>query len=84
MERATICEWKVGWIKITSEAETVEENTSRMIAMSIVVELLTLATLPSGATKVCSGEVDGLVSAYPLGPLINQFKRKVAHPSNKG
>lgn len=55
----------------TSAAEMMAEKTSFMMTISIVDELLTLAGFPSGALKLCSGEVDGLISRNPFGPSIN-------------
>ena len=70
--------------RLTSAAETIAKKTSFIIAMSMVDELLTQASLPSGVIKLCSGEVEGLVSRYPLGPSTNQSRRNLTHPSNKG
>lgn len=60
------------------------EKTSCMIATSIVDDWLTHAGSPFGAIKLCSGEVDGLVSRYPSLSSISQLNRNETHPSIMG
>jgi len=55
-----------------------------MIATSIVDDWLTHAGSPFGAIKLCSGEVDGLVSRYPSLSSISQLNRNETHPSIMG
>ncbi|KAK3012341.1 hypothetical protein RJ639_011642 [Escallonia herrerae] len=68
-----------GLYDFTSAAETTAAKTSLMIDISMVDEWLTLAGLPSGAVKLCSGDVDGLYPGQGLFDIFLHYKKNEIH-----